>query len=78
MLISTEPEENKLTILAGVPDALVKRGLNAGEWVRTAAAACGGRGGGKPDMAQGGGSDVTKVKDVIAAAKAFAFAKCPN
>ena len=78
MLISAEPEENKLTILAGVPDALVKRGLNAGEWVRTAAAACGGRGGGKPDMAQGGGSDVTKVKDVIAAAKAFAFGKCPN
>jgi DHHA1 domain len=37
-----------------------------------AAQACGGSGGGKPDMAQAGGKDVTKVDDAIAAAKALA------
>ncbi|MFN7439408.1 MAG: DHHA1 domain-containing protein, partial [Phycisphaerales bacterium] len=78
LLISPCEIEKKLTIVAAVPDALIKRGLNAGEWVRTAAAACGGKGGGKPDQAQGGGTDLEKIKDALDAAKAFAFAKCPN
>jgi alanyl-tRNA synthetase len=78
LLVSPDAEANKLMIVASVPDALIKRGLNAGEWVRAAAAACGGKGGGKPDQAQGGGSDVSKMKDVLAAAKAHAFGKVPN
>jgi alanyl-tRNA synthetase len=78
MLISTDQDQGKLSILAGVPDTLIKRGLNAGEWVRVAAAACGGKGGGKPDNAQGGGTDLAKLKDVLAAAKAHAFGKAPN
>jgi alanyl-tRNA synthetase len=78
LLVSPDAAENKLTIMAAVPEAIVKRGLAAGDWVRVAAAACGGKGGGKPDLAQGGGSDVGKVREVLAAAKAHAFAKCPN
>ncbi len=78
MLVSADEESGKLTIIAGVPELLIKRGLSAGDWVKTAAAACGGRGGGKPDMAQGGGTDLTKLKDVLSAAKAHAFGKCPN
>jgi len=78
MLISPDAEGGKINIVAQVPDLLIKRGLNAGEWVRVAATACGGKGGGKPDAAQGGGTDVTKLKDVLAAANAHAFGKCPN
>ncbi|MCW5766274.1 MAG: alanine--tRNA ligase [Phycisphaeraceae bacterium] len=78
LLVSPDPDENKLTILAAVPDAIIKRGLNAGEWVRAAAAACGGKGGGKPDLAQGGGPDASRLKEVLAAAKTHAFAKIPN
>ncbi len=78
LLVSPDADAGKLTIIAAVPDALVKRGLAAGEWVKEAAAACGGRGGGKPDLAQGGGTDLTKLKDVLAAAQKYAFAKAPN
>ncbi len=78
MLVSPDADGGKLTIIAAVPEALVKRGLGAGEWVKAAAAACGGRGGGKPDLAQGGGTDLGKLKDVLAEAQKFAFAKAPN
>jgi alanyl-tRNA synthetase len=73
LLISPDPEGGKLTIVAAVPEALVKRGLKAGDWVRETAAACGGKGGGKPDMAQGGGTDLSKVKDSLSAARAHAL-----
>lgn len=78
MLLSPDHQAGKLNIVAAVPDALIKRGLNAGDWVKAASAACGGRGGGKPDLAQGGGTDLTKIKETLAAAKAHAFSKCPN
>ena len=56
---------------AKVPDALIKQGLKAGDWVRAASQACGGKGGGKPDSAQGGGTDPSKLPDAIEAARAF-------
>src|SRR6185295_3095753 len=59
MLFSPDAAEGKINIMAAVPPAVIKRGLNAGEWVRVAAEACGGKGGGKPDAAQGGGSDLS-------------------
>jgi len=77
LLISPDEAEGKLTIVAAVPDALQKRGLKAGDWVKEAAAACGGRGGGKPDLAQGGGTDLTKIKEALNAARAYALGKCP-
>jgi len=78
LLISPDEEASKLTILASVPETLVQRGLSAGDWVRAAAAACGGKGGGKPDLAQGGGTEVGKLKEALSAAKTFAFGKVPN
>ncbi len=78
LLVSPDVDAGKLTIIAAVPEALIKRGLAAGDWVRVAAAACGGRGGGKPDLAQGGGTDLTKLKDVLSEAQKHAFAKAPN
>jgi alanyl-tRNA synthetase len=78
MLLSadeSDPEAPKVTIMAGVPDALVKRGLSAGEWVREAAARVGGKGGGKPDAAQGGGTQVASIRDAVSAARAFAMRK---
>jgi alanyl-tRNA synthetase len=78
MLLSadeSDPAAPKVTILAAVPDTLVKRGLSAGEWVRQAAAQVGGKGGGRPDSAQGGGTQVEKVKDAILAARTFAARK---
>jgi alanyl-tRNA synthetase len=72
MLMGVDKDAGKIAIVAAVPEGLVAKGLKAGDWVREAAAACGGKGGGKPDAAQGGGSDLAKLKDAVAAARAFA------
>ena len=44
-------------------------GLAAGTLLRTAAEAMGGRGGGKPDMAQGGGGEPSQVPAALAAVR---------
>jgi alanyl-tRNA synthetase len=72
MLFGVNREDGKIAIAAKVPATLVERGLKAGDWVRAAAAACGGKGGGRPDAAQGGGTDPDKLEDAIDAARAFA------
>ena len=62
--------EGKATVVVGVTDDLTKR-FPAGELVTKAVQAVGGaKGGGRPDMAQGGGPDGSKAADAIAAVKA--------
>ena len=46
------------------------RGRRAGELVRAASETLGGRGGGKDDIAQGGGSDGSRVDDALLAVEA--------
>ena len=58
-----------------MPKTFIDLGLKAGDWVKQAAAACGGSGGGRPDMAQAGGKEPAKVPDAIAAARAYAKQK---
>jgi alanyl-tRNA synthetase len=57
---------DKPMIIVAVTEDLVKRGLNAGEFVRQAAALVGGSGGGRPVLAQAGGKDVDKLPDALA------------
>ena len=47
------------------PDA-VKAGAHAGNILREVAAICGGKGGGRPDSAMGGGSDLSKIDEALA------------
>ncbi len=75
MLFGTDEVESKVSIVARVPQALIDRGLKAGDWVREAAKACGGRGGGRADMAQAGAKNPAMVPEAITAAKAFAEQK---
>jgi alanyl-tRNA synthetase len=75
MLFAPDEAEGKVAIAAIVPKALIERGLKAGDWVREAAKVCGGGGGGRPDMAQAGGKDPSKVEDAIAVARTFAQEK---
>jgi alanyl-tRNA synthetase len=72
LLLSPDEVEGKVSIVAAVPKPLIDRGLKAGDWVRETAAVCGGKGGGKPDAAQGGGTDLTKLKDASKAARTYA------
>ena len=55
-----------LTVIA-TNDAARERGLRAGDLVRTAARTLGGGGGGKPDLAQGGGQNPESVDEAMAA-----------
>jgi alanyl-tRNA synthetase len=75
MLLSADPVEGKVAIMAVVPASMVKRGVNAGEWVKVTSEILGGKGGGKPDNASGGGTDLAKVKDAISAASSWAHKK---
>ncbi len=70
LILSTDGQT--VAISAQVPPSLVERGLRAGDWVREAAQACGGKGGGKPQQAQGGGKDPSKIREALEAARSFA------
>lgn len=65
----------KLMVFAVVPDALVEAGLKADEWVRSTLEVCGGRGGGRPQNAQGQATECSDVDAVLAAAEKFASEK---
>ncbi|MEC9373988.1 MAG: alanine--tRNA ligase, partial [Planctomycetota bacterium] len=75
MLLGVDHDESKVVIVANVPRNLIDTGLKAGDWVRAASEACGGKGGGRPDSAQGGGSQPDKLTEAIAAAKDHAAGK---
>ena len=65
----------KVTFLAVCGKEAVARGVKAGDLVRTVSAVCGGKGGGKPDSAMGGGTDLLKVDDALAAVDDFVAEK---
>ncbi len=62
-------EEGKVVLVAGISRDLEARGLNAGNWIRGAAKAVGGSGGGKPGMAQAGGKDPEKLPEALDGAR---------
>ncbi|WP_044479633.1 alanine--tRNA ligase [Paenibacillus antibioticophila] len=57
--------EDKVSFVVVVPQEEVKRGLHAGKLVKEVAAVCGGGGGGRPDMAQAGGKDISKLEEAL-------------
>ena len=57
----------KVTLLAVCGKNAIARGIKAGDIIRTIAPIVGGKGGGKPDSAMGGGTSVLKVDDALAA-----------
>jgi len=56
---------DKPMLIAAVTDDLVKRGLHAGDLVKTIATVIGGSGGGRPNLAQAGGKDAAKLQEAI-------------
>jgi len=62
-------EGDKVTLVAGISRELEERGLSAGSWIREAATIVGGKGGGRPDLAQAGGKLVDQLPAALAAAR---------
>ena len=56
----------KITFVAMAMPEAVAKGVHCGKIIKEVTAICGGKGGGKPDMAQGGGSDAMKIDDALA------------
>jgi alanyl-tRNA synthetase len=63
-------QDDKVVLVAGVTQDLTGQ-LKAGDLMRQAAAAVGGKGGGRPDMAQGGGVDAGALDAALNLAAAF-------
>ena len=65
----------KVSFLAVCGKEAVTKGIKAGDLVKAVSAVCGGKGGGKPDSAMGGGTDLLKVDDALATVDDFVTAK---
>jgi alanyl-tRNA synthetase len=67
--------DGKVVLVAGLSKELIERGLSAGDWVKAAAKAVGGGGGGRPDLAQAGGKHADKLPQAMADAVEFLRSK---
>jgi alanyl-tRNA synthetase len=66
-------EAGKAMMHASVPEGAIAKGLKAGAWLRDAAGAMGGKGGGKDDNAQGGAPDGKNVREAMRVAEQSAL-----
>ncbi|MED1726033.1 alanine--tRNA ligase [Brevibacillus parabrevis] len=55
----------KVNLVAGVTKDLMDQGVHAGKIIKEVATRCGGGGGGRPDMAQAGGKDPSKLQEAL-------------
>ncbi|WP_041676939.1 alanine--tRNA ligase [Synechococcus elongatus] len=68
VVLGSSPEEGKVTLVAAFGPAIIAKGLKAGQFIGGIAKICGGGGGGRPNLAQAGGRDASKLPEAIAAA----------
>ena len=73
--VLTSVQGEKITLLAVCGKETVKKGVRAGDIIKTVAPICGGSGGGKPDSAMGGGKDAGKLEEALAAVESFVASK---
>ena len=59
----------KVSLIVMATDDVVKKGAHAGNIIKAAAGVCGGGGGGRPNMAQAGGKDASKIGEALEKAK---------
>lgn len=59
-------QAGKVSVVAATNDEARARGLSAGELVRVVGPLLGGKGGGKDDVAQGGGTDASRIDEALA------------
>lgn len=62
-------KDGKVSLVVMATDDVVKKGVHAGNIIKAAAAVCGGGGGGRPNMAQAGGKDASKIGEALVKAE---------
>ncbi|MFN6540781.1 MAG: alanine--tRNA ligase [Nostoc sp. EkiNYC01] len=69
VVLGSVPEAGKVSIVAAFSPEVNKKGLQAGKFVGNIAKICGGGGGGRPNLAQAGGRDASKLPEALAQAQ---------
>lgn len=69
VVLGSAPEAQKVSLVAAFSPAVVKKGLQAGKFIGAIAKICGGGGGGRPNLAQAGGRDPSKLQEALTEAK---------
>ena len=70
VVVLASVEDGKVTLVAGVTKSATGK-IKAGDLMKHLAAQVDGKGGGRPDMAQGGGNDPSKLADALAGVPAW-------
>lgn len=65
VVLASRIGDEKVSLIAMATKESVKNGIHCGKIIKEIAAIVGGGGGGRPDMAQAGGRDVTKITEAI-------------
>jgi alanyl-tRNA synthetase len=69
VVLGSVPEEGKVSLVAAFSPEVNKKGLQAGKFVGAIAKICGGGGGGRPNLAQAGGRDASKLPEALEQAR---------
>ncbi|NJM70734.1 MAG: alanine--tRNA ligase [Scytonema sp. RU_4_4] len=69
VVLGSVPEEGKVSLVAAFSPEVNKKGLQAGKFVGAIAKICGGGGGGRPNLAQAGGRDPSKLPEALEQAR---------
>ena len=69
-LVLAAASDGKVSLIAGVTSDLTKK-IKAGDLVNHVAQQVGGKGGGRPDMAQAGGTDPAKLPEALASVRGW-------
>ncbi|MEG3847140.1 alanine--tRNA ligase [Microcoleus sp. herbarium19] len=69
VVLASIPEPDKVSLVAAFSPEVNKKGLQAGKFIGKIAEICGGKGGGRPNLAQAGGRDASKLQEALESAR---------
>lgn len=69
VVLASIPEPDKVSLVAAFSPEVNKKGLQAGKFIGGIAQICGGKGGGRPNLAQAGGRDANKLQEALESAR---------
>ncbi|MFM6355396.1 MAG: alanine--tRNA ligase [Planktothrix sp.] len=69
VILGSATTDGKVNFVAAFSKTVNNKGLQAGKFIGGIAKICGGGGGGRPNLAQAGGRDATKLKEALKSAK---------
>ncbi len=69
VILASIPEPDKVSLVAAFSPEVNQKGLQAGKFIGKIAEICGGKGGGRPNLAQAGGRDTSKLQEALKSAR---------